>query len=57
MLILIMPKQFTSFIHDIKDKRLFKIVLFGLPETSTEEITEELKTKFNVVAVNKYKSN
>ncbi|XP_065355435.1 uncharacterized protein LOC135949907 [Calliphora vicina] len=43
--------EFKFYTHDLKDKKIFKLVLFGLPKTRAEEITDELKNTFNVVAV------
>lgn len=41
-------KNITFFTHPIKDNQKFKLVLFGLPQISTEAINEEFKEKFNI---------
>lgn len=38
--------------HDMKNTKLFKIVLFGLPQLPLNDIQDDLKTRFNVSPTN-----
>lgn len=44
--------KFLYYTHDVIDRKMFKLVLFGLPKIDVKAITEELKDSFNVTAVN-----
>lgn len=43
---------FKFYSHESKDTKLFKLVLYGLPQTDPKEIKEELKSTYNINVIN-----
>lgn len=48
---LLIANNMTFFTHPVRDSNNFKLMLFGLPRISTTRISEEFKTKFNIVPI------